>query len=196
MALPVILKSILGNMLGVSHRGALVLNAFGRPATLVGQTPVVLAAGTALTASSTETSLGKYTIPKNTLHAGTVIKVKFQGICTATNGSDTFQHKLYIGGLLGTAILTGTATDVANNNVFVGEATVVIRTNGASGTLVGCGSHSIVPAATAVAVPVYEILASTAVDTTVDLDVMLSGKWSSTNAGNSCRLDILAVEIA
>lgn len=155
----------------------------------------IVAAGTALTGSSTETLLGSYSIPANTLAAGTVIKVRFQGIATATNSSDTLTVKLYIGGLSGTAVLTGTATDATNNDIFTGEVLIQIRTAGASGTLVAVASGNIVPAATGVAVPVFQITASTAVDTTAAQVIGVGGKWSTTSGSNSCRLDILVVEI-
>ncbi len=154
-----------------------------------------VAAGTALTASSTETLLGSYSIPADTLKAGTVVKVRFQGICTGANSSDTLLIKLYIGGLAGTAILTGTATDATANDTFQGEALIQIRTAGASGTLVATASGNLVPAATRVAVPVFQITASTTVDTTAAQVVGVGGTFNSTSGGNSCRLDILVVEI-
>ena len=154
-----------------------------------------VAAGTALTASSTETLLDSYSIPANTLVAGSIIKVRFQGIATATNSTDTLTVKLYIGGLAGTAILTGTATDAANNDIFEGEALIQIRTAGASGTLVAVGSHVDVPEVSGAAVRVVEITASTAIDTTVAQVVGVGGKWSTTSGSNSCRLDICVVEI-
>lgn len=154
-----------------------------------------VAAGTALTASSTETLLGSYSIPANTLKAGTVIKLRYQGIATATNSTDTLTIKAYIGGLAGTAIITGTATDATNNDIFVGEALIQIRTAGESGTFVSMASHNKVPAASLTASPVYEFKASTAIDTTAAQVVGVSGTWSTTSASNSCRLDIMVVEI-
>lgn len=155
-----------------------------------------VAAGTALTGSSTETLLGSYSIPADTLKAGTVVKVRFQGIATATNSTDTLTIKLYIGGLSGTALLTGTATDVANNNIFAGEALIQIRTAGASGTLVAVGTHTDVPAASGTATHgICEITASTTVDTTAAQVVGVGAAWSTTSGSNSCRLDILVVEI-
>jgi hypothetical protein len=97
--------------------------------------------------------------------------------------------------LSGTAILTGTATDVANDDIFTGEALIQIRTAGGSGTLVAVGSMSIVPAASGTAVPVYQIVASTSIDTTAAQVVGVGADWSTNNAGNSARLDIMAVEI-
>ncbi len=154
------------------------------------------AASTAHSNTTTEALFDtQYSIPANTLVAGNVIKVRFQGIATSTNSTDTLLIKLYIGGLSGTAILTGTATDVANNNIFCGEATIVIRTTGASGTLVAIGSHSQVPAASGTAVPVFQITASTTIDTTAAQVVGVGADWSVASASNSCRLDILTVEI-
>lgn len=154
------------------------------------------AASTALTGSSTETLLDtSYSIPASTLVAGSVIKVRFQGIATSTNSTDTLTVKLYIGGLSGTAVLTGTATDVANNNIFTGEAMIQIRTAGSSGTMVAIASGSIVPAATRVAVPVYQNTASTTIDTTAAQVVGVGAQWSTTSGSNSCRLDIMVVEI-
>ena len=154
-----------------------------------------VAASTAHAASTTETLFDtQYSIPANTLVAGSIIKVRFQGIATATNSTDTLTVKLYIGGLSGTAILTGTATDATNNDIFTGEALIQIRTAGASGTLVAVASGNIVPAATRVAVPVYQITASTTIDTTAAQVIGVGADWSTTGA-NSARLDIMVVEI-
>lgn len=155
-----------------------------------------VAASAALTASSTETLLDSYSTPANTLGAGSVVKVRYQGIATATNATDTLTIKVYVGGLAGTAILTGTATDVADNNIFAGEALIQIRTAGASGTLVAVGTHTDVPAASGTATHgITEITASTTVDTTAAQVIGVSAKWSTTSASNSCRLDIFVVEI-
>lgn len=155
-----------------------------------------LAASTAHSATTDEALFSsQYSIPADTLKAGSVIKVSFQGIATAANSTDTITIKLYIGGLAGTAILTGTATDATANDVFMGEATIVIRTAGGSGTLVAVASGNIVPAATRVASPVFQITASTAIDTTAAQVVGVGCDWSTTNAGNSARLDIMVVEI-
>jgi hypothetical protein len=59
------------------------------------------------------------------------------------------------------------ATDVADNNVFEGEYEVIMRTVGASGTMVGTGTFKSVPAAEGTATYKDDILASTAIDTTV-----------------------------
>lgn len=155
------------------------------------------AASTAITGSSTETAFDtNYTIPANTLTAGSVIKVRFQGIATATNSTDTLTIKLYIGGLSGTALFTSTATDAVNNDIFAGEAVIVLRTVGSSGTLVSSGSYTKVEGASGTASRVDFITASTAIDTTATKLITASGTWSTTSGSNSCRMDLFTVEIA
>lgn len=154
------------------------------------------AASTAISNTASETAFdASYTIPANSLRAGDVIKVRYQGIATATNSTDTLLVRLRIGGLSGTALLVGTATDVANNNVFGGEFTLIVRTVGSSGTVVGVGTHVEAPAASGTASQAtMEILGSTTLDTTADQAVVVTATWSVANAGNSCRLDVMLVE--
>ena len=154
------------------------------------------AASTAHTASTTETLFDtNYSIPANTLWAGARIVVDFQGIATGVNAGDTLTIVLYLGGLTGTALLSGTATAVAANDIFCGHAEILIRTIGSSGTFVAFGSHADVPAATGVAVVKYEITASTTVDTTAAQVLGVGADWNSTNASNTCRLDVFSVAI-
>jgi len=154
------------------------------------------AASTAISASSTETAFDtNYTIPANTLRAGSVIKVRFQGIATATNSTDTLTIKLYLGGLTGTAIFSSSATDAVNSDIFAGEAIIVIRTIGATGTFVASGNFTKVEGASGTATRVDAIVASTAIDTTTSKLVTASGTWSTTSGSNSCRMDIFSVEV-
>lgn len=153
---------------------------------------VAVAASTALTASSTETNFDNsvLTIPANTLRAGDVIRVRVQGICTATNSTDTFTGKIKLGS---TAVISTGAVDVANNDIFYFDAEIVVRTTGASGTVVAAGVQALGAEGTVTAKPAK--LASTTVDTTAAVTLAISGQWSTTNAGNSCRLDVCDWEI-
>lgn len=154
------------------------------------------AASTAISNTTTEALFDtQYSIPANTLKAGTVVKVRFQGIATATNSTDTLTIVLYIGGLAGTALISMAATDVADNNVFTGEYTLVIRTAGASGTMVGVGTYKSIPAAEGTMTIKDDILASTTIDTTAAQVIGVSADWSVASASNSVRLDVLTVEI-
>lgn len=160
-----------------------------------------VAASTALSNTTSETMFSTMlTIPANTLKAGTVLKIRYQGIATATNSTDTLAIKLYIatvttaGSITGTALISAAAVDVADNNTFSGEAVVVIRTAGASGTLVADAKYK-TTAAEGTATIKDDITASTTIDTTVAQYVGVSGTWSVASASNSCRLDIMVVEI-
>lgn len=155
------------------------------------------AASAALTASDTATNFDKAgTIPANFLRPGDVIRVRWQGIATATNSTDTLRSRLMLGTV---AVVTQAAVDVANNDVFQGEATIIVRAIGASGAIVAAATSPVIGAAkqdgTSSITARSEFLASTAVDTTAALTVAIEGKWSSTNAGNSCRLDMIHVEV-
>lgn len=152
------------------------------------------AASSAITATSTETAFSlSYTIPALTLVPGETIDIDWQGIATATNGTDTLRIRVYIGGTSGTLLFDHAAQDVANNDVFFGTYALIIRTVGASGTMVGRGFGKSVAAAEGTATLKDDILASTTIDTTAAQQIVVSATWSSTNAGNSCRLDFLRV---
>ena len=196
MATPAILTSIFGRRLGLAVNNRLVVGERIR-----GVVPAVVftntAASTAVSNTTTETLFDQFcTIPAKHLQPGQLIKIKYQGIATATNSTDTLAIKLYIGGLSGTVLISHAATDVANNDVFMGEYDLIVRTVGASGTMVGRGTYKSVPAAEGTMTIKDDILASTAIDTTTSKVIGVSATWSVANAGNSCRLDFLTVELA
>lgn len=198
--MPNILTSIRGQRVGLDEFGRLV----AQPNVPMGSTEPSLvgrllyvntAASTAITNSTAETAFStSHTIPANSLLAGTVLKIRYQGIATATNSTDTLTVRLRIGGLTGTVLHAHTATDVANNDVWQGWYDVVIRTVGASGTMVGFGARKNAPAAEGTATWQDDILASTTIDTTAAQTINVTGQWSVANAGNSCRLDVMMVE--
>src|SRR5258706_201036 len=115
-----ILKSLLGKKLGLDSAGRLLVDPANRgaqplPSVLYANT----VASTALTTFTAQRAFDTYaTIPANTLQPGSLIRIKYQGIQTAVNGTDTIQPILSIGVTLaastlavtgGTALLTGTA---------------------------------------------------------------------------------------
>lgn len=196
MAVPSILTSLHGRLIGLSRNGRLIA---GRKvpgvASLVAYSNE--GASTAISNTTTETAFStSYSIAANSLEPGQVIKIRWQGIATATNATDTLTIKVYLGGLAGTLLFTHAATDVADNNVFSGEYTLVVRTVGATGTVVGYGVGKSIPAAEGTATYKDDILASTTLDTTAANDVAISATWSVASAANSCRLDVLVVEVA
>jgi predicted RecA/RadA family phage recombinase len=150
----------------------------------------LIAAGAALTNTTTPTALGTFNIPANRLQVGDVIRVRAQGVATATNSTDTLQAAL---NLNAQAIVTTAALDVANGDMFFIEADIVVRTITAAGTMVAAGIQGIGTPGTVTAKPWF--LASTVLDTTVLQALKIMGTWSVANAGDSCRLDVFDVEL-
>lgn len=160
------------------------------------------AASTAITNTTAETAFStQYSIPADTLKAGSLVKIRFQGIATATNGSDTLTIKLWLAtsvvadAITGITLVSMAATDVANDNVFQGEYELIVRTIGAGGTVIGAGTFKSIPAAEGTMTIKDDILASTALNTTVAQIVAVTADWSAADPGNSVRLDFLRVEI-
>jgi predicted RecA/RadA family phage recombinase len=152
---------------------------------------VAIAASAAVTNTVAETAFDQsFTIPANTLKAGDVIRVRLQGIATATNSTDTLNVKLKIGA---TAVMATGAVDVANNDIFFMDVDLVVRTVGAGGTLVAAGVNALGTEGTVTAKPGK--LASTAIDTTVAQAVTVTATWSVANAGNSVRLDVFDAQL-
>jgi hypothetical protein len=157
-----------------------------RPATLF----CSVAASTAVTASSETDFDQSVTLGANTLKAGDRIKFRAQVFVTAADASDTLTVRAKIGS---TTIASTGALDATANDVAYIEGEVVIRTSGASGTLVASGVAMIGVEGTATAKPFK--LASTAIDTTAAQAFKCTGQWSDAT-GNSCRLDTFTVERA
>jgi hypothetical protein len=156
------------------------------------------AAGTALTNSAAETNLASYAIPANTLKAGTVLKVKYQGIATAQAAATTLAVKLKIGT---TVLVTHTAHAVTANDIFRGEFTLVARA--APGAAAACVGEGLIGMAAVGGdyfdadkklIPVSHILASTNLATNGALTLALTGQWGGADA-SSCRCDVFNVEI-
>lgn len=154
---------------------------------------IAIAAGTALTNSTTETRLNtaaQATIPKYTLRAGKRIGLRACVRATATNSTDTLQVRVRIGGttLTGTVVADTGAVDVANNDMCVFDLEIVCRTDGTTGTLLVSGLSTILGAeGTVTSRAAFEALSN--VNTEADLLVEITGVWSVANAGDSCQLE-------
>ena len=149
-----------------------------------------VAASAAVTNTTTETAFDKaFSIPAGALQAGDVVRVRFQGIVTDQNSTDTVAIKAYVGA---TEVMAIAAVDAAANDIFVGYLEVVIRTVGAAGTMVSMGTGITDASATAMGA-LYK--ASAAINTSVANSVAVKATWSVAHASNSVRLDILTVEL-
>jgi hypothetical protein len=153
-----------------------------------------VAASTAITGTTeTETLFdAQISLPADTLKAGTVVRVRAQGIHTATTGSEDHSMILKIGSV---AVTTMAAIDPANSDVFYFDAVIVCRTAGASGTIVATGAQ-LAQAASGVGTAKPFLLASTTIDTTGAniVGVAIDRQGTATDS-DSARLDILFVEV-
>lgn len=152
------------------------------------------AASAAVTNTADETAFDEtVVIPAGALVDGSVLHIRAWGIATATNSTDTLQAKLRLADGTNTiALVTTTALDVADNDTFVLDCWVTIRTDGASGTLVASG-HFFEDAESSVTGQ-HDTVNSSTVDTTAAITIDVTANWSAADAGNSCRLDQIIVE--
>jgi len=151
-----------------------------------------VAASAAVTNTATETAFDQtISIPANMLRAGSVIRIHAQGIATATNGTDTLRARVRIGG---TDILLTDVVDVADNDIFVIDLTVTVRTAGTGGTMVASGSQALgVPSTATLQIG---SLGSTVINTVTATVIDVTALWDNADAGNSVRLDILTADIS
>ena len=153
----------------------------------------LLAAGTALTNSTTETVLGSYEIPANGLQAGKVYTMSGAIVATATNSTDTLRIRVRVGPttLTGTVVADSGAVDVANGDVVAWSLTATVRNTGSASVVIVSGFCT-APGAegTATARVAFESLS---LDSAAAQKIEATGVWSVANAGNSCRCDSFIV---
>lgn len=152
----------------------------------------LLADGTTLSDTTVEGVLGEYVIPAGYFNvAGKSLAIKWAGACPSTNSTDTLTVRVRIGtsetASSNTAVFTGTATNVANNDVFGGDIEIFPRSApGASNTLVVHGTASN-PAAAPNPIVVANKAITTA-DTSAAIRVQVTGTWSVAHADNDVNL--------
>lgn len=166
----------------------LIVPGFGAQSSAGGDLDYInVAASSVLTNSTTETTLLSYTIPANTLRAGSRIEIDFAGITPATNSTDTFLPKLKFGS---TDVLGLTAKDAANNDTFCGKITAAVRST-TSLFPMGFVQHGVV--GTTHPKPISH--AAVTIDATAAIVLALTGTWSVADPGNTARADVLRVRI-
>lgn len=148
----------------------------------------VVAASTAVTAVGPTTfDNGSKTIDGASLRVGDILRVKLAALWSATTGTETANLKL----LFGTEEIVATgAVDVANNDIGVIEADIVIRELGATGKVVASGFHALGVPGTVTAKPFFKA------EATEDIsgDVAVSATVTHSNTGESVTLQRFTVE--
>lgn len=150
-----------------------------------------VASSSALTNTTTETvfSTGSWAIPAHSLRVGQVLRLRAKARATSTNATDTFQLAARLNSNAGVRLGLTPAVDVANDDLAVLDLIATVRSIGAGGTLSvqGIGIVAATPGATGTA-------GTIAIDTTVANNLVITGKWSVANAGNSAVLEDFVVE--
>lgn len=150
------------------------------PSTVYAQTAV----GTALTNSTTETTLASYTVKGGTLAAGKSIGFDFTAITTGAQSTDTLTLKVYIGS---TAVATFTAEDQTTNDVSVITGKFTSRALSSSASVV-CWVIGADADATGEAARSFVVVASS-LDTTGDIVISVKGTWSAASASDSVQCE-------
>tara|TARA_R100000687_G_C6331686_1_gene109997 strand:+ start:29 stop:544 length:516 start_codon:yes stop_codon:yes gene_type:complete len=139
--------------------------------------------------STDAANLFLYYIPANKLEVGDIVRIKVYCTVVDSNSSDTLTPILNFGG---TAIATGAALDVADDDVVYAWADVHVTAAGSSGTMTAISEirtdalgGTVVMATTAL----------TSKDTTSTLAVALNVDWSAAHADNEVRIDAASVEL-
>ena len=139
--------------------------------------------------STDAADLFSYQIPANTFEKGDIVRIKVFCTVVDSNGSDTLTPILNFGG---SAIATGAALAVADNDIVFAEADVHVTATGSSGT---CTAISEIRTDAIGAVHVMATTALTSMDTTGGLAVALNVDWSAAHADNEVRIDAVSVEL-
>jgi len=130
-----------------------------------------------------------YYIPANKLEIGDIVRIKVFGTVVDQNSSDTLTPILKFGG---TAIATGAALDVADDDIVYAWADVHVTATGSSGTMTAISE---IRTDALGAVHVIGQTALTSMDTTGTLQIVLNVDWSAAHADNEFRIDAASVEL-
>jgi hypothetical protein len=169
--------------------------ASGRTQKATGGDGTLIYANTASSTAHTNTTDAanldvSYSIAANTLRAGDVLRIRAACVCPSTNSTDTLTLLLTVGGV--TVATTG-AVDVANNDIGFFDATVTVRTIGASGTMIAHGLVGLGVPGT-VTGKIFS-LASSSVDTTAEVPIYINADWSAQSTSDQVVLTQLVVYI-
>jgi hypothetical protein len=133
-----------------------------------------------------------YSIPANTLKAGTVLRAKALVVVNDASGTDTLTVEMRIGGT--TLVATSAVNPGATTDAHVLDFELVSRAvPGAAVSLVGTGTWLTDTGGTIATAPA--LLAPTNFATNGALTLDVRAKWSSNTASTSARLEMLNVEI-
>ena len=127
-------------------------------------------------------NVGTLTIPAGRLNAGSIIHLQSAGFVLDNNSTDTLTPVLnLVHGATTVALATGAALDVADNDILRVDSWIQVRTIGTAGTFVSCTKLNTDANG---GTNLDAVVTSTAVDTTVAINLNLNVDWSVANADN------------
>lgn len=136
---------------------------------------------TTLTNSTTETILGTYSVPANTLKAGTVLRCRGSVRVTADSGATTLTLRVKLGG---TTVYQHASLDTAANDVFVFDFEITSRAAPSASSSVAVEGECVQTLAGLGGVKPFAV-APANYATNGALALSITGQWSAADA-NSC----------
>ena len=130
-----------------------------------------------------------YYIPANKLEVGDIVRIKVFCTVVDNNSSDTLTPILKFGG---SAIATGAALDVNDDDIVYAWADVHVTATGSSGTMTAISELRTDALGATV---IIGQTALTSKDTTGTLQVVLNVDWSAAHADNEVRIDAVSIEL-
>jgi hypothetical protein len=139
--------------------------------------------------STDAADLFSYMIPANKLEIGDIVRIKVFCTVVDNNSTNTLTPILKFGG---TAIATGAALDVDDDDIIYAWADVHVTATGSSGTMTAISEMRTDALGATV---VIGQTALTSKDTTGTLAVALNVDWSAAHADNEVRIDAVSIEL-
>ncbi len=155
-----------------------------------GQLYSIIADGTSLENSTTETVLASKTIDGGILRVGDVLEILARVWVEDNNSTDTLTIKLYVGT---EEIVTTGAVDVADDDIGFIHAFVTVRAIGSSGAVEATGTVALGVPGTVTAKPFRKAQATE--DISGDVAIAIKGTWSVANADNECEAEHFSVRL-
>lgn len=148
---------------------------------------VITAASSTITNSTEETAFSTtFSIPANRLRVGSVINLRARASVSSGNGTDTLTLRARLTNASGTLLGAGPAVDVTNGGGDVGDIDLqlVVRSIGASGTVMSVGKIGLLTAVTSTGSS-----GVATVDTTAAITLVITAQWSTALTSNVVALD-------
>jgi hypothetical protein len=139
--------------------------------------------------STDAANLFSYYIPANKLEVGDIVRIKVFCTVVDSNSSDTLTPILNFGS---SAIATGAALDVADDDIIYAWADVHVTASGSSGAMTAISEIRTDALGGTV---VIGQTALTSKDTTSTIPVALNVDWSAAHADNEVRIDAVSIEL-